>query len=132
MEKIAMKVLPARHYKNNGQHAEQVFRYTMCGKIVAADNRPACLCGDYEDIQIKSSRATVCNGNDLVAGLASDAAKRYAYVTADFQTAYIMTKAEWIAFVARFSTMDIDSKKTATKIRLKKENKQMLAWLATR
>ena len=59
MEKITLKALE-RTYKNNGQHAEQVFRYTMCGKVCKADNREG---ADYQDIQIKSSRATVCKGH---------------------------------------------------------------------
>lgn len=30
----------ARTYKNNGQHAEQVARFTLTGKIEQADNKP--------------------------------------------------------------------------------------------
>ena len=130
MEKLVLRSL-AREYKNNGQHAEQVFRFTVTGEICKADNKPAELGGDCLDIQIKSARATVCKGRDLDAYLALDAANRYAYVTADFTVAYLMSKAEWKAFVLRFGAVTRESSKNGggEKIRLGHETQAMRDWL---
>jgi hypothetical protein len=127
MTKITLKTIE-RTYKNNGQHAEQVFRYTMCGKICKADNREGT---DYQDIQIKSSRATVCKGTDLAKHIDQDQAQRYAYVTSDFSNAYIMSKAEYLEFTSQFSTTTTESKKNggAIKTRLKEENSKMIQYL---
>ena len=109
-----------RVYKNNGQHAEQVFRYTVSG--------------DCEDIQIKSARATICKGNDIASHLATDKAERYAYITADFKTAYIMSKIEYLTFATLFATLTKESLKNggAEKLRFKSESKAMLEWLQAR
>ncbi len=133
MEKINLTPCE-RRYKNNGQHAEMVFKYTTTGKIVKADNTPFTASGDYADIQIKSARATVCKGTDLDKHLQADAAKRYAYVMDDFQIAYIMSKAEYKQFVNEFGTVTRESSKNggAEKIRLKQENAKMTEWLADR
>ena len=127
MTKIRLKALE-RTYKNNGQHAEQVFRYTMCGEICKADNLQGT---DLWDIQIKSSRATVCKGIDLLQAIREDKAKRYAYVTSDFSSAYLMTKKEYYDFTSQFSTITTESKKNggAIKIRLKEENSKMIQYL---
>ena len=123
-----------RVYKNNGQHAEQVFRYTMSGCICKADNTPATVSGDYEDIQIKSARATICKGKDIASHLAMDKAERYAYITADFKTAYIMSKIEYLTFATLFATLTKESLKNggAEKLRFKSEGKAMLEWLQAR
>ena len=123
-----------RVYKNNGQHAEQVFRYTMSGCICKADNTPATVSGDYEDIQIKSARATICKGKDIANHLTTDKAERYAYITADFKTAYIMSKIEYLTFATLFATLTKESLKNggAEKLRFKSESKAMLEWLQAR
>ena len=123
-----------RVYKNGGQHAEQAFRFTMSGVICKADNKPATMGGDYEDIQIKSARATICKGKDIAGHLAMDKAKRYAYVTADFKTAYIMSKVEYLTFATLFATLTRESQKNggAEKMRFKSESKAMLEWLESR
>lgn len=77
-----------RTYSNNGQHAEQIARYTLTGKIEKADNKPFTVGGDVDDIQIKSARATICKGTDLDAHIAKDGAKRYGYVVSDFSLIY--------------------------------------------
>jgi len=134
-----MFATPLRHdfervYSNSGQHAEQVFIYTMTGLLLKASNVPATKAGDFEDIQIKSARATVCKGTDIKAHVQQDAANRYAYVTADFETAYIMSPSEWIDFVTEFGTVTRESKANggATKTRLKAESKVLRAWLSSR
>ena len=123
-----------RVYKNNGQHAEQVFRYTMSGCICKADNTPATVSGDYEDIQIKSARATICKGKDIASHLTTDKAERYAYITADFKTAYIMSKIEYLTFATLFATLTKESLKNggAEKLRFKSESKAMLEGLQAR
>lgn len=133
MEKISLKNCE-RLYKNNGQHAEMVFKYTMTGKIVKADNTPYMVSGDYGDIQIKSARATICKGVDLDKHFQADAAKRYAYVIDDFSTAYIMNKAEYKQFVEEFGTVTRESSRNGSneKIRLRYETDTMKKWLADR
>ena len=76
MTTIELKELN-RQYKNNGQHAEQVARYTLTGEVCKADNKPFTAGGDCGDIQIKSARATVCHGTDIKAHIAMDGANRY-------------------------------------------------------
>lgn len=122
-----------RQYRNNGQHAEQWFRYTMTGEITKADNLEHDKGADCMGYQIKSARATVCKGTDLRAYLETDMATAYAYVTAQ-GTAYIMTKTEYIAFVEVFGTVTKESTKNggAEKIRLKHETSALLTYLAER
>lgn len=129
-----IELLPiVRQYKNNGQHAEQVFRFTFKGTLEKADNKPFDLFADIDDVQIKSARATVCKGTDLKAYLMRDKAKRYAYVVGDFKKAYIMSKEEWQKFCEMFGTITHESKSNGngSKIRLKHESKALLEWLQT-
>lgn len=123
-----------RTYKNNGQHAEQVARFTLTGEIQKADNKPAELGGDCFDIQIKSARATICKGTDLMKHLKTDGANRYGYVTSDFSKMYLMSRTEYIEFVNEFGTITRDSKKNGggEKIRLKSESQAMKEWLEKR
>ena len=118
-----------RQYANNGQHMEQWTRFTLTGETVKADNLPHDRGGDCLGYQIKSARATVCKGTDLLAYLAT----AYIYATAD-GIAYIMTKTEYIAFVERFGTVTRESTRNggAEKIRLKSESTALLAYLAER
>ena len=127
MKKITLTQIN-RTYKNNGQHAEQVLRYTLTGEIMKADNREG---ADLWDIQIKSSRATVCKGTDFNGHIDNDTANRYAYVNADFSIAYIMDKNEYKNFVKLFATVTTESKKNGGQIktRLKEENQKMREWL---
>ena len=123
-----------RTYAIAGQHAEQIFRYTVTGKICKADNKPATVCGDCLGVQIKSARATICKGLDIAAHIARDAATGYAYVVADFSVAYLMSPAEWLEFATEFATVTTESVKNggAIKTRLKSESKAMTAWLVAR
>lgn len=134
MEKIALRNEIERIYKNNGQHAEQVMRFTLTGEIAKADNKSHILGGDVLDIQIKSQKATVCKGYDINAYLALDGANRYAYVTSDFATAYVMNRAEWIEFVGEFGCKTRESSKNGggEKIQLLSESKRMIEWLSER
>jgi hypothetical protein len=130
MQVINLKPL-ARSYKNNGQHAEQVARYTLTGEICKADNKPFYMGADCLDLQIKTSRATVCIGLDIKAHIARDMAGRYGYVTADFKSLYIMTPSEWLEFAETFKTITTETAYNGgrVKTRLKTEGKAMREWL---
>ena len=134
MKTITLNTNFERTYKNNGQHAEQVMRFTLTGEICKADNVPHTEGGDIWDIQIKSARATVCKGTDLDAYLAMDGAERFAYVTKDFQTAYIMNREEWKEFVHEFGCITRDSMKNGghEKIALLSESRRMIEWFTTK
>jgi hypothetical protein len=116
-----------RMYTNNGQHYEQLYRFNKSGKICKADNRPG---ADYEDIQIKSARATICKGTDLKSHIENDTAKRYVYVTKNL-VAYEMSKSEYLEFTIMFATLTRESSKNGggEKMRLKSESKAMIEWL---
>lgn len=120
-----------RFYKNSGQHAEQLVKYNLLGTIEKADNTPYYKAGDCGSLQIKSARATICKGTDLLKHLEKDKATEYGYVTADFSIMYVMNRKEYIEFVATFGTITRDSQKNggAEKIRLKSESKAMREWL---
>ena len=120
-----------RRYANNGQHAEQVVRFTLTGEIVKADNKPFTAGGDVLDIQVKSASATVCKGLDIRAHVAIDAAQCYGYVTADFSKMYVMSPDEWIEFVEKFAKPATESAKNGggSKLRLPHESKAMREWL---
>lgn len=127
---ISMKTI-TRQYKNNGQHAEQVFRFTLTGKIEKADNKPFTTGGDCGIYQVKSARATICKGLNIAEHIAKDGAEKYAYVTADFSTAYIMTASEYLEFATLFGTVTRESNKNggAVKLRFKMESKEMRDYL---
>ena len=123
-----------RMYKNNGQEAERIFRFAMSGELCKADNIRHDLGTDYGEYQVKSARATVCRGTDIAAYVATEKATKFAYISADFTTAYIMSREEYIAFVEEFGTITKESNKNggAEKIRLKHETTAMLTYLAER
>ena len=123
-----------RTYKNNGQHAEQMFRLTMTGKYERADNKPFTAGGDCGIYQVKSARATVCKGRDIKSHIAIDGAEMYAYVNADFTTAYIMNPDEYAEFVNEFATITRESAKNggAEKMRLGHETRAMREYLESR
>lgn len=131
MEIMNLNYEMERTYPNNGQHAEQVVRYTLTGEICKADNKPFMAGGDCLDIQIKSARATICKGLDLEKHFELDGANRYGYVTKDFSKMYLMDKTEYLEFCKLFATVTTDSQKNggAVKLRLKDETKAMLKWL---
>ena len=130
MKQITLATI-TREYKNNGQHAEQVMRYTLTGEMCKADNRQA---PDVQGIQVKSARATICKGTDIAEYVGNDTATAYAYVTGDYATAYIMTPAEYVQFAQKFATVTRESTKNggAVKTRFKHETTALLTYLAER
>lgn len=133
MEKITLAKNFSRQYKNNGQHLEQLFRFTLTGKVSKADNIAHDKGTDLFGYSIKSARATVCKGLDLVGYLATDKATEFVYITAT-ETAYIMNKSEYIEFCGLFGTITTESAKNGgrEKIRLGHETKALLEWLEGR
>ena len=121
-----------RMYKNNGQEAERIFRFAVSGELCKADNIRHDLGTDCGEYQVKSARATVCRGTDIEAYVATEVATKFAYVNADFTTAYIMNKDEYIAFATKFGTVTTESAKNGghRKVRLKAEGTEMREWLA--
>ena len=121
-----------RTYKNNGQHLEQWFRFTLTGKVEKADNLAHDKGTDLLHYSIKSARATVCKGTDITAYLNTDKATEFVYITAN-GIAYIMNRTEYIAFVETFGTVTTESAKNGghKKIRLGHETAKLLEWLAT-
>jgi hypothetical protein len=133
MKKLNIASNMVRCYKNNGQHAEQLFRYYLTGKVAKADNLPADKGCDLGHYSIKSARASVCKGRDIVKHLESDKATEFVYITVN-EIAYIMNRQEYVEFVKTFGTVTRESTKNggAEKIRLKHESKEMLEWLEER
>lgn len=122
-----------RFYKNNGQHLEQKIRYFFTGEIVKADNLEHSKGADILNYQVKSARATVCRGRDLLAYLEMDSATEFIYISKD-EIAYIMSKEEYINFVKEFGTVTRESTKNGghEKIRLGHETSKLLEWLEKR
>jgi hypothetical protein len=120
----------ARTYNNNGNHAQQRFAFTLTGKAGRADNVPHNLAPDVLTYQVKSARATICRGLDLLAYLADDKAEGFAYVTAE-GIVYLMDKGEYVAFCLTFATVTRESKKNGghLKMRLGHETKALLDYL---
>lgn len=132
MKTLQLNII-AREYRNNGQHLEQVFRYTLSGEKHKADNIPHDVATDFLHYSIKSARATVCRGLDLLGYLATDRATEFVYVT-KILTAYIMSKSEYVEFCNEFAKPDRESTSNggAVKLRLGKESQKMLEWLSSR
>lgn len=121
-----------RTYKNNGQHLEQWFRFTLTGKIERADNIAHNKGTDFLNYSIKSAKATVCKGTDLDAYLDTDKATEFVYITKS-GIAYIMARAIYTEFVKAFSYVtEGSSKDKGTKLRLKDESRALLQWLEDR
>lgn len=127
MKKSTLNPLPERIYANNGQHLEQVYRFNKSGKICKADNLKG---ADYENIQIKSARATICKGVDIKKHIENDVAEVYAYITKSLEC-YEMSKTEYFEFCEKFATPTRESSKNggALKMRLKSESREMIGWL---
>ena len=132
MEKIYCPEIP-RTYRNNGQHAQQRAENALLGTISKADNIPHTAGADFLHYQVKSARATICQGLDLARYLTEDKAKAFIYV-AKTEWLYIMDKAEYIAFCLTFATATKESTKNGghLKMRLGHETKALLDYLEAR
>ena len=118
---------------NKGNKKECAFALYAVGIAKRGDNIPAEVKADVLDVQVKSSKSSLGKGDNMDAIIARDAAKRYAYVSEDYQ-AYLMSIEEYRAFTAKFAFVNYESKKNggATKMRLLPESGKMLRWLEER
>ena len=116
-----------------GQEREQRVRYTLTGEKHKADNVPHNRGADCLHYQIKSARATVCKGLDLIEYIRQDAATEFIYATKT-DIAYIMSRDEYTEFCLTFGTITRESQKNGggEKIRLKSESQTLLEWLRIR
>lgn len=133
MKTITMSATFTSDYTNRGQAKEQLFAYTLTGLRIKAGNVPHDKGADVLHYQVKSARATVCKGTDIMAYLATDKAVEYAYV-AENGYAYIMNREEYIEFVNIFGTVTRESSRNGggEKIRLKSESRALMEYLMAR
>ena len=123
-----------RVYKNNGQHLEYCLR-AMFGQPTKADNRKGG--ADLEiggvGYQVKGFRATLCHGETL-SNIETEYAEADGFIFGDLETetAYIMSKAEFIQFATSFAEVTRESAKNGgkAKIRLNRKVEEQRAYLA--
>lgn len=124
----------SRVYKNNGQHLEYCLR-VMFNQCAKADNRKggADLVIDGVGYQVKSFRATLCHGANL-SGIETEYAEADGFIFGDLETetAYIMSKAEFIQFATAFAEISRESGKNggSVKMRLNRRFEEQRAYLA--
>ena len=122
-----------RTYKNNGQHCEQRFAYTMTGEMVKADNHKGG--ADVLNYQVKSFRATVCKGENLDNFFTEYAeAERIAFVDDEANLWYDLSKEEFRQFIGQFAELTRESAKNGgtAKYRLNRQYRQQREWLRDR
>lgn len=132
MKKFYLDMAFISDYKG-GQEREQRTRYTLTGERCKADNVPYNKGTDCLHYQIKSARATVCKGLDLIGYINQEVATEFIYAT-QTDIAFIMSQTEYIEFCLTFGTVTRESEKNGggEKIRLKSESKALLQWLTER
>lgn len=115
---------------SKGQVAQWHVSATICGQPMYADNEPSVKSGDVGGYQVKSERATVCDGTtweDFINHVRNDKAKGYIYVVGNknkgYKYYYLMTRREYIDFVSRFSELDSSSAECDL---AKAENRQVI------
>ena len=131
-----------RTYANNGMHAEQTLAYTLTHEIRTHDRVPFDKGSDIPEyhMSVKSSKASLMSGNYCTAqtkeGIIKEFIERsastcFAYVTADFATAYIMNGIEFAEFCMLFAGMSRESSKNGgkAKVQIYAESAKMMMWL---
>lgn len=119
-----------RIYKNNGQHAEYRFGYTLNGVGARANNRKGG--ADVGIYQVKSFRATLCHGDDLNAIYDEYAeAERFAFVDDEENVWYDLSKDEFMEFAKTFAMLTRDSSKNGgkAKYQLNRQYNAQREWL---
>lgn len=120
-------------YKNDGQQAEVNLSYTLTGKPKRADNRKGG--ADVLSYQVKTFRATLCQGEDVNAILEEyKDAERFAFVDNEEATWYDMSKEEFLTFARLFARAERNSAKNGgtMKLRLNGQRTAQRAWLQAR
>ena len=131
-----------RTYSNNGMHAEQALAYALTGEIRPHDHVPFDKGSDIPEyhMSVKSSKASLMSGNRcesqtkegiIAEFIAKSASICFAYVVADFTTAYVMNSTEFAEFCTEFGSLTRESTKNGgkVKVQLRKENEKTLRWL---
>ena len=135
MEKHVMSTtIPVDVYKGNiGAHAEVHFVYEMTGRMAKLSNTKGG--ADCLRWQVKSFRATVCNGADVNNILTEYAtAERFAFVDSERGVWYDMSPAEFIEFARAFTETDKASPKNGggEKLRLNRKLVKQREYLEAR
>lgn len=120
-------------YKNDGQQAEVNLSFTLTDKPKRADNRKGG--ADVLSYQVKTFRATLCQGEDVNAILEEyKDAERFAFVDNEKATWYDMSKEEFLAFAKLFARAERNSAKNGgtMKLRLNGQRTAQRAWLQAR
>jgi hypothetical protein len=118
-----------RVYKNNGQHAEYRFAYTLTGEHRKADNHKGG--ADVGIYQVKSFRATVCHGESLENIFKEyEDAEKFAFVDDEENVWYELTKEEFVEFAKTFAVLTRDSAKNGgkAKYQLNRQYRQQREW----
>lgn len=122
-------------YTRSGQRAEVLAAFTTDGLVIEPDaNTPHTVAGDYLSseygwVQVKSPRATVCEGWDISAYLDADAAQMFAYVVKSEEWVILFDRAEWERFLNAWAFKTHHSSDGRPKMRLKPESEAMRLWL---
>lgn len=118
-------------YANRGQHLEQVVRFNYTGEVVKADNLPAIKSSDLYyngcGYQIKSPKATVAKGEDLVVNNISN---KFIFVTNEC-VGYVMNKKEYLEFLKNFAYKSTTSTGKSC-WRIYPQSKKMIKYLDAR
>lgn len=121
----------ARTYTKKGERAEVLCAYTTDKLVITPDhNTPFYEAGDYRsavygEVQVKSARATVCEGYNIKAHIAKDAANTYAYVVDSEEYVILLTPQEWERFLEEWAFEAASSKDGRPIMRLPKETELM-------
>lgn len=131
-----------RTYANNGQHAEQTLAYTLTNEIRKHDKVRFDMGSDIPEyhMSVKSPKASLMSGNlcnsDTKEGIIKEFIERsaslcFAYVTADFATAYVMNPTEFAEFCMLFAGMSRESSRNGgkAKVQIYAESAKMMMWL---
>lgn len=133
-----------RTYANDGAHREQALAYTLTGEMRRHDKVRYNEGSDIPEfhMSVKASGFTLMSGNickaqdfeGILAEYAENTASRQvAYVTEDM-TAYVMEIPLFCEFCRAFCRLERESQKNGGryKVRMNKESKAVLEWLAAR
>lgn len=136
MKKLALTQISTA--RNQADRKEDDFRFALTGYCTNKHDSVEFSKGaDVLDYSIKTSHASLpstLRGETIADKLADmykrDYANKYVYISND-NTAYIMNKTEFTAFVLAFGRLERDSQKNGgnMKVRILRESTRMLAWL---
>lgn len=131
-----------RTYSNSGAHKEQALAYTLTGEMRKHDKVRYDMGSDIPEfhMSVKASGFTLMSGNickaqdfdGILAEYAENTASHaVAYVT-EQMVAYVMEIPKFCEFCREFCKLEQESAKNGGrfKVRMKKENRAVIEWLA--